>query len=270
MPGQPVLNGRREDMSEIIETHAHLYSEEFKADIEELLEQAQQAGVAQFVMPNVDETSIDGMLELEEKHKGVCFASMGLHPCYVKKDFERQLYLVEDWLNKRSFVSVGEIGIDLHWDKTTLSWQQEALKIQLKLAVKHKLPVILHTRNAFQETYELIKDLALTELKGVFHCFSGTVEEAQAAIDLGFQLGIGGVVTFKNGGLDKVVTELPLDALLLETDCPYLAPIPHRGKRNEPSFIAIVAHKIAELKKVTVEEVINSTTHNAKQLFYAL
>lgn len=257
-------------MSKIIETHAHLYSEEFKADIHHLLEQAQLAGVAQFVMPNVDETSIDGMLELEDKYKGICFASMGLHPCYVKKDFEKQLYLVEDWLNKKKFVSVGEIGIDLHWDKTTLSWQEEALKIQLRLAAKHNLPVILHTRNAFQETYDIIQALALPDLKGVFHCFSGTVEEAQAAIALGFQLGIGGVVTFKNGGLDKVVAELPIESLVLETDCPYLAPIPHRGKRNEPSFIAIVAHKVAEVKKLSVEEVIHTTTTNAKQLFYAL
>jgi TatD DNase family protein len=257
-------------MSKIIETHAHLYSEEFKADIHQLLEQAQQAGVSQFVMPNVDETSIDGMLELEEKYKGICYSSMGLHPCYVKKDFEKQLYLVEDWLNKRKFVSVGEIGIDLHWDKTTLAWQEEALKIQLKLAAKHKLPVILHTRNAFKETYNLIQSLAIPDLKGVFHCFSGTVEEAQDAINLGFQLGIGGVVTFKNGGLDKVVAELPVESLVLETDCPYLAPIPHRGKRNEPSFIAIVAHKVAEVKKMNVEEVIQITTTNAKQLFYAL
>lgn len=257
-------------MSEIIETHAHLYSEEFKADIHELLEQARQAGIGQFVMPNVDETSIDGMLELEDKYPGVCFASMGLHPCYVKKDFEKQLYLVEDWLNKKKFVSVGEIGIDLHWDKTTLAWQEEALKIQLQLAAKHKLPVILHTRNAFKETYDTIHSLNLEGLKGVFHCFSGTVEEAQDAIALGFQLGIGGVVTFKNGGLDKVVAELPLESLVLETDCPYLAPVPHRGKRNEPSYLAIVAHKVAEVKKKPVEEVIQQTTTNAKQLFYAL
>lgn len=257
-------------MSNIIETHAHLYSEEFKADIHQLLEQAQQSGVAQFVMPNVDETSIDGMLELEEKYKNSCFSSMGLHPCYVKKDFEKQLYLVEDWLNKREFVSVGEIGIDLHWDKTTLPWQEEALKIQLRLAAQHQLPVILHTRNAFQETYDIIKTMALPDLKGVFHCFSGTLEEAKEAIALGFQLGIGGVVTFKNGGLDKVVAELPIESLVLETDCPYLAPVPHRGKRNEPSFIAIVAHKVAELKKCSVEEVIQMTSTNAKQLFHAL
>ncbi|MDF2456897.1 MAG: TatD family deoxyribonuclease [Cytophagaceae bacterium] len=257
-------------MSKIIETHAHLYAEELKEDICELIENAQLAGVEKFVMPNVDETSIDGMMELEAKHPGVCYSSMGLHPCYVKKDFEKQLYLVEDWLNKRKFVSVGEIGIDLHWDKTTLAWQEEALKIQLRLAAKHQLPVILHTRNAFKETYDLIKALALPELKGVFHCFSGTVEEAQDAIALGFQLGIGGVVTFKNGGLDKVVADLPIESLVLETDCPYLAPIPHRGKRNEPSFIAIVAHKVAEVKKLSVEEVIHTTTTNAKQLFYAL
>jgi TatD DNase family protein len=257
-------------MSKIIETHAHLYAEEYTLDIHQLLEQAQLAGIAQFVMPNIDETSIDGMLALEEQYKGICFASMGLHPCYVKKDFEKQLYLIEDWLNKRKFISVGEIGIDLHWDKTTLLWQQEALKIQLQLAVKHQLPVILHTRNAFKETVDLIQSLALPALKGVFHCFSGTVEEAQDAIGLGFQLGIGGVVTFKNGGLDKVLAGLPIESLVLETDCPYLAPIPHRGKRNEPSYLAIVAHKVAEVKKIPVEEVILQTTTNAKQLFYAL
>ncbi len=256
-------------MEKIIETHAHLYAEEFKQDIDELIEKAVLAGVSQFIMPNVDQDSIDGMLELEHKYPGVCRASMGLHPCYVKKDFERQLYTIEDWLTKRSFVSVGEIGLDLHWDKTTLALQQEALKIQLGLASKYQLSVILHTRNAFVETCEVIEKTGL-EVKGIFHCFSGTVEEAQRAITLGYKLGIGGVVTYKNGGLDKLLEEVELKDIVLETDCPYLAPVPHRGKRNEPSFIAIVAHKVAELKKCSVEEVIQITSTNAKHLFHAL
>lgn len=257
-------------MEKIIETHAHLYAEEFKEDIDRLLEKAMQAGVAQFIMPNVDETSVDGMLELEARYPSVCYASMGLHPCYVKKDFEKQLYQVEDWLTKQAFVSVGEIGIDLHWDKTTLSLQEEALSIQMALASKHKLPVILHTRNAFEETCKVIEKSGCLDVKGVFHCFSGTLEEAQKAVAMGYKIGIGGVVTFKNGGLDKVLEGIALDEILLETDCPYLAPVPHRGKRNEPSFIAIVAHKIAELKQCSVEEVIKVTSTNAKQLFHAL
>jgi TatD DNase family protein len=268
-----VWNGKKdgiESMQKIIETHAHLYAEEFKQDIHELIDKAIAAGVSQFVMPNVDEESIDTMLELEYRYPSICYASMGLHPCYVKNDFERQLYTVENWLSKRSFVSVGEIGIDLHWDKTTFAMQQEALRIQLTFASKYALPVILHTRNAFAETCKVIEESGLSTVKGVFHCFSGSLEEAQRAIAMGYSLGIGGVVTYKNGGLDKIIEGVELKDIVLETDCPYLAPVPHRGKRNEPSFIAIVAHKIAELKHCSVEEVIKITSTNAKQLFHAL
>jgi TatD DNase family protein len=257
-------------MDKIIETHTHLYAEEYKEDLDVLIEKALLSGVGKFIMPNVDEESIDGMLEIEQRYTGVCYASMGLHPCYVKKGFERQLYTIESWLGKRIFASVGEIGLDLHWDKTTLEMQQEALRVQLALASKHELPVILHTRNAFKETCEVIEKSGYSNVKGVFHCFSDQVEEAKRAIAMGYKLGIGGVVTFKNGGLDKVLEDIELKDLVLETDCPYLAPIPHRGKRNEPSFIAIVAHKVAELKKCSVEEVITITSTNAKQLFHAI
>jgi len=257
-------------MEKIIETHAHLYAEEFKLDIDELIEKATLSGVGKFIMPNVDEESIDAMLTIEQRHANVCIASMGLHPCYVKKDFQRQLYTVESWLSKRAFASVGEIGLDLHWDKTTLSLQEEALTIQLNFAAIYKLPVILHTRSAFAETCEVIEKAGLSDVKGVFHCFSGTLEEAQRVVAMGYKIGIGGVVTFKNGGLDKVLEGLDLKDIVLETDCPYLAPVPHRGKRNEPSYIAIVAHKVAELKKCSLEDIITSTSTNAKQLFHAL
>lgn len=250
-----------------IDTHAHVYDEDFKADREDMLAKAYEAGVHQIYMPNVDHTSIDGMMELELRYPGQCIAMMGLHPCYVKKEFERELYIVEDWLNKRSFSAVGEIGIDLYWDKTFRVQQEEALKIQIALAEKHKLPIVIHCRNSFRETMDLIKSVKSDELKGIFHCFSGTLEEAQEVESIGFKIGIGGVVTFKNGGIDKIIPDIPLENIVLETDSPYLSPVPHRGKRNDPSYIPIIAQKIADLKKIPVEEVGKITSVNAKQLF---
>ena len=250
-----------------IDTHAHIYAEEFNADRDSMLSKAYEAGVHKIYMPNIDHTSIDGMMELENKYPQQCISMMGLHPCYVKKDFEKELYLVEDWLTKRSFSAIGEIGIDLHWDKTFLAQQEEALKIQIGLAKKYNLPIVLHCRNSFRETIEIIKSLKNESLKGIFHCFSGTKNEAEEVIELGFKIGIGGVVTFKNGGLDKVLPEISLEHIVLETDSPYLAPIPYRGKRNEPSYIPIIAVKIAELKNTSVQEVEQVTTKNALKLF---
>jgi len=192
---------------------------------------------------------------------------MGLHPCYVKKDFEKELYIVEDWLNKRAFSAMGEIGIDLYHDTTFKTQQEEALKIQVAMAEKHHLPIIIHCRNSFRETMDLIKSIKSEKLKGIFHCFSGTKEEAEEVVSIGFKIGIGGVVTFKNSGLDKILPDLNLSNLVLETDSPYLAPVPHRGKRNAPSYIPIIAKKIAELKNISVEEVELATTKNAQQIF---
>jgi TatD DNase family protein len=192
---------------------------------------------------------------------------MGLHPCYVKKYFEKELYLVEDWLAKRNFSAVGEIGIDLYWDTTFRAQQEEALKIQITLAEKYNLPIVIHCRNSFRETMDIIKSVKSEKLKGVFHCFSGTKEEAEEVASIGFKIGIGGVATFKNSGLDKILPDLSLEHIVLETDSPYLAPVPHRGKRNEPSYIPIIAQKIAQLKNIPIEEVAHLTTLNAQQLF---
>lgn len=250
-----------------IDTHAHIYAEEFNHDRKEMLHRAFEASVHKIYMPNVDHTSIDGMMELEHQYPGQCIAMMGLHPCYIKKDFEKELYLVEDWLSKRSFSAVGEIGIDLYWDTSFKAQQEEALRVQITLAEKYKLPIIIHCRNSFRETIEVIKSAKSEQLTGIFHCFSGNKEEAEEVIAIGFKLGIGGVATFKNGGLDKVLPFIDLEHLVLETDSPYLAPVPFRGKRNEPSYIPLIAEKIGELKKVSAEEVGKITTENALQLF---
>lgn len=250
-----------------IDTHAHIYAEQFKKDQEEVLRKAFEQGVEKIYLPNIDHTSIDDMMEVEAKHPEKCFAMMGLHPCSVKQDFEKELYIVEDWLNKRSFTAIGEIGTDLYWDKTFFTQQAEAFKIQVEWAKKHKLPIIIHCRDSFQETIDLLSPLMDEHLTGIFHCFTGTNEDAQKAIELGFLLGIGGVSTFKNGGLDKVLPAVAIEHLVLETDCPYLAPVPHRGKRNESSYIPLIAKRLAEIKGLTVEEIEMETTKNAERLF---
>lgn len=250
-----------------IDTHAHIYSEQFKEDSAEVIEKSKEAGVAKIYMPNIDHTSIDDMMELEAKYPDQCIAMMGLHPCSVNKTFEKELYIVEEWLNKREFVAIGEIGIDLYWDKTFQEYQKEAFKIQVKWAKEKNIPVVIHCRESFNETIELVEELKDENLKGVFHCFTGTMEDAQRVIELGFYLGIGGIVTFKKGGLDKVIPDIELDYVVLETDSPYLAPTPHRGKRNEPTYIPIIAQKIADLKEMPLEEIAQITTTNALKLF---
>ena len=251
----------------LTDSHAHLYSEQFKPDRLDALRRAQEAGVRTIVMPNVDHSTIDAMLELEAAAPETCFAMMGLHPCSVTRSFEQDLYEVETWLGRRPFAAVGEAGLDLHWDKSLLAQQQEALKIQLAMAKKHQLPIVLHTREAFAETVALVEAAQDGTLRGVFHCFSGTPAEAEQAIKLGFMLGIGGVATFKNGGADKVLPGIGLEHLLLETDCPYLAPVPHRGKRNEPAYLPLVLHRVAELLGKDVAAVAEATTRNAATLF---
>jgi TatD DNase family protein len=250
-----------------VDSHAHIYSEQFKEDREGALARALSEGVEKIYMPNIDHTSIDIMLETEAKHPQQCIAMMGLHPTSVNKDFEKELYLVEEWLGKRAFAAVGECGIDLYWDKTFMSQQQEALKVQLELAKKHQLPIVLHTRDSFEETYEIVAAAQDGSLKGIFHCFSGTAEQAEKVKKLGFLMGIGGVATFKNGGMDKVLPHVELEDIVLETDCPYLAPVPYRGKRNEPVYLPLIANRVAELTNKTVAEVAAATTANALRLF---
>lgn len=254
-------------MNFYIDTHAHIYLDEFAADRTDMLQRAREQSVNRIFMPNIDHASIDSMLELESRSEGMCVAMMGLHPCYVKKGFEQELYRVEDWLSKRKFAAVGEIGTDLYWDKTLWEEQKEAFTIQLNWAKQYKLPVAIHCRESINETLEILEFLQSKDLTGVFHCFSGDLEQAKRVIALGFCLGIGGVATFKNGGLDKVLPEIGLEHLVLETDSPYLAPVPHRGKRNEPSYIPLVASKVAEIKKCTVEEVRTASTQRALALF---
>ncbi|MCP4522334.1 MAG: TatD family hydrolase [Cytophagales bacterium] len=251
----------------MIETHAHIYSSKFKEDRGETIERAKENGVAKIIMPNIDLPSIEQMMAVEEEYPDYCIATMGIHPCYVEKDFNKQLYEVEDWLNKRKFCAVGEIGIDLYWDKTLQAEQEEAFKIQVEFAKKHKIPFIIHGREATDEILKVLKSLQDDDLKGVFHCFGGTVEEAEQIIDLGLHIGIGGVSTFKKAGMDKVLPSIDLNKIVLETDCPYLAPVPYRGKRNEPSYLPIIAHQIAKHKEVDVELVAQQTTQNAESLF---
>jgi TatD DNase family protein len=250
-----------------IDSHAHIYAKEFNVDREETLRRTAELNVQKIVMPNVDHTSIDLMMEVETRKPEMCYATMGLHPCSVKKDFQRELYIVEDWLSKRKFSAVGEIGTDLYWDKTFWEEQKEAFTVQVNWAKQYRLPIIIHCRESIDETIALVESLQDGKLSGVFHCFGGSVEQAQKIIKLNFYLGIGGVATFKKGGLDIVLPEVPLEKLVLETDSPYLAPVPHRGKRNEPSYIPLIAEKIAEIKKASLEVVQKQTTMNALQLF---
>ena len=247
----------------MIETHAHIYDEQFSDDREEMLQRAWNCGVQQIWMPNCDHDTIPGMMDLADAHPERCLPMMGLHPCYVNDNFEKELQIVEEWLNRREFLAIGEIGMDLYWDKTFRAQQEEAFLYQCQLALKHNIWIDIHSREAFWETVALIEKIANPKLKGIFHCFVGGLDEANKAIELGFKLGVGGVATFKNGGLDKVLPQVSLEHLVLETDSPYLAPTPYRGKRNEPSYLEMVAQRIADLKLISKEEVIDATTRNA-------
>jgi len=250
-----------------IDTHAHLYASDFDSDRSAVMERCSAQRVDKIVMPNIDAASIDAMLRLEEEFPSQCFATMGLHPCSVKQDFQRELYVIENWLTSRSFRAVGEIGTDLYWDKTYWPQQQEAFRVQVGWAKQYRLPVIIHCRESLDQTIAIVEELHDENLTGVFHCFGGTAEQARRIMQMGFYLGIGGVVTFKKAGLDKVLPEVGLDHVILETDSPYLAPVPHRGKRNEPAFIPLVGERIAEIMERPVAEVRSITTGNAMKLF---
>lgn len=252
----------------MIDTHAHIYLDAFKDEKQVIIDRAKDSGVTEIFMPNIDHTSIDDMMEMEEKFSDSCYSMMGLHPCSVNKKFEKELYLIEEWLNKRSFAAMGEIGTDLYWDKTFWPQQQEAFKIQIQWAKKFNLPIVIHCRESINETIEIVAELKDKDLKGIFHCFTGNVDQAKRILEMdGFYLGIGGVSTFKNGGLDKVLPEVPLDRLVLETDSPYLAPVPHRGKRNEPAYLDLISARLAEIMEEDLEKVKLETTANAKKLF---
>jgi TatD DNase family protein len=251
----------------LVDTHSHLYLKEFDNDLVQVIERAMNAGVKKIYLPAIDSSVIDDMLELEKKHPGLFVPMMGLHPCSVKENFMHELEIVQEWLTKRSFVAIGEIGLDFYWDRTFVDQQYEAFKKQMEWAIQYNLPIVIHTRNAMQETIDTVKPFAAKGLRGIFHCFGDSVEKAQQIIDMGFYLGIGGVVTYKKAGLDEVLRHISMEHLVLETDAPYLTPVPFRGKRNESSYTRIIAEKIAEIKQVSLEEVAAITTTNAEKIF---
>ncbi len=251
----------------LTDTHTHLYLDEYKEDVHQVIKKALQNNVEYFLMPNIDSSTIKPMNALCEKYKGKIFPMIGLHPTSVKANYLEELSIVKKELSKRKYYAIGEIGIDLYWDKTFSKEQDYALRYQLSLAKEYQLPVAIHTRSSFDEAIELLSEEYDEKLTGVFHCFGGTYQQALDIIEMGFYLGIGGVVTFKNSGLDKVVENIDLKNIIIETDAPYLTPSPYRGLRNESSYLTLIAQKIAELKKITVEEVAEITTNNARKLF---
>lgn len=250
-----------------IDTHCHIYLPEFDQDRDEMMDRAQKQSVEQFYMPAIDSSTHNGMLAVEEVFKGKVWAMMGLHPCSVNEKVEEELALIEGWFEKRPFIALGEIGLDYYWDTSFAEQQKMAMSRQTDLALHYNRPIVIHSRNSIDDCIDIVSEKQNGSLKGVFHCFSGTLEQGKKIIDLGFYLGIGGVLTFKNAGLDKVVQELKLDNLVLETDAPYLAPVPYRGKRNEPAYVSIVAEKLAALKNMSLADVSAITTTNAKKLF---
>lgn len=251
----------------LIDTHCHLYVEEFKNDVDAVITRAQAKGVEQFYLPGIDSESIPAMLALEASYPGVCKAMMGLHPCYVKENYIQELNIVEHWLEQRDFPAIGEIGLDYYWDTSFKTQQQEAFETQMGWALERDLPIVIHTRNAMQETIEMVKPFAAKGLQGIFHCFSGSYESAKQIVDMGFLLGIGGVITYKNAGLPKALEQIGVAHLVLETDAPYLSPVPFRGKRNEPSYLMHIAESLAMVKGITVAELASLTTANAVALF---
>ena len=251
----------------MIDTHAHIYASEFDNDRDEVVKRALEQGIDKILLPNIDLESIEPMLKTEAAYPEICRSMMGLHPCYVDGNVEQTLAIIRGWFEKHNFIAVGEIGIDLYWDKTFRAEQEMAFVTQLNWAKEMNLPVVIHTRDSIEETLTLLSQEQDGSLRGVFHCFGGSVEEAQAINELGFHLGLGGVSTFKNGGMDKVIPHLDMNWVILETDCPYLAPVPHRGKRNEPAYTSLVAVRVAELRGESVEAIDAITTKNAEALF---
>jgi TatD DNase family protein len=250
-----------------IDTHSHIYDDTILPEIETILKNAANTGVEKILMPGIDSSCINNMMELEAKYPQQCIAMMGLHPCYVKEYYEQELTIVEQWLSKRKFVAIGEIGLDFYWDKTFTEQQHKAFEIQMQWAIDFNTPIVIHTRNAMGETIEAVKPFVKKGLRGAFHCFSGSYESAKQIIDMGFYLGLGGVLTYKNAGVTEAIKEIPMEYLILETDAPYLPPVPYRGKRNEPAFMIEVAKKLAEVKQLPLLEIAAITTANAERLF---
>ena len=252
-----------------VDTHTHLFAKEFDNDINVVVENAISNGIEKMLLPNIDSSTTKAMINLCKQYPNNCHPMIGLHPCSVKKEnIKEEIEHILDELKKNSFVAIGEIGIDLYWDKTTLDIQKEAFETQVKIAKDKNLPIVIHTRNSFEEAYEIVEKLNDKNLSGVFHCFSGNLDDVKKITELeNFYLGIGGVVTFKNGGIDKIINQISLEHLILETDSPYLTPVPNRGKRNESKHILDIAKKLSEIYEVSINDISKKTTHNANKLF---
>lgn len=251
----------------LVDTHAHLYLEQFDEDRADMMQRASEAGVGHVYLPNIDSRTVEAMLAVEAAYPEQCFPMMGMHPCSVKENYEAELSVVRHWLEQRPFCAVGEIGIDLYWDKTFFEAQQKVFTTQVEWALEFDLPIVIHLRDSFDEVVELLKPIRDSRLRGIFHCFGGSVAQAETAISLGFLLGIGGVLTYKKSGLDETLKHIGLEHLVLETDSPYLSPVPYRGKRNESAYVRIVAERLAEVKQVDLDTVAVVTTRNALKMF---
>ncbi|MFC2108941.1 TatD family hydrolase [Bacteroidota bacterium] len=251
----------------ITDTHTHLYSDQFDEDRNEVIQRAIDAGVSRFFIPAIDSEYTQSMLDLEAAFPENIFLMMGLHPTHVKENVEEELALIKEWLDKRKFYAIGEIGIDLYWDKTFLKQQQHAFRTQIQWAKERKMPINIHCREAFDEVFEILEEEKNDDLFGIFHCFTGNLEQAKQAVSLQMKLGIGGVVTFKNGKIDKFLHEIPLSEIVLETDAPYLAPTPYRGKRNESSYLTNVIGKLVDIYGLPFDEIARITTENSKTIF---
>ena len=252
---------------QIIDTHTHLYLKQFNEDVDMVIARSINSGIDKFIFPAIDSSHMKEMHDLQNKYPSNIYLMSGLHPVYVKENYKEELDLVVQSLDNHNYVAIGEIGIDLYWDKTFLKQQQEAFEFQIRLAISNDLPIVIHCREGFDEIFEILDAEKCTKLHGVFHCFTGTLDQANRAIRLGFKLGIGGVVTFKNGGLDKFINQIDLQHLVLETDAPYLSPVPFRGKRNESSYITYVLSKLSELYEISEIEIAKATTKNAIKIF---
>ena len=252
---------------QFIDTHTHLFLPEFDSDRDQVIANAIENGVDKLLLPNVDSTTIDDLNNLVKKYPNNCFPMIGLHPTSVKDNYLDELKIVETYLKNQKIYAIGEIGIDLYWDKTFLKEQEKAFRYQIDLAKEYKLPIVIHARNSFDEIFKIMNEVNSENLTGVFHAFTGDEKQAERIVEWGFKIGIGGIVTFKNSGLDKVVYNIDINHIVLETDSPYLPPVPKRGKRNESAYIKYIAEKIAEIKNISLEEVAKITSRNAKQLF---
>ena len=251
----------------IIDTHAHLYANAFDEDREKMVQRAKDTKVSRIYLPNIDSTSVASMHQMEKEYPGYCFAMMGLHPCSVKENYINELEMCRSFLEKRPYVAIGEIGIDLYWDKTFQKEQELAFRTQIEWAVEYNIPFVIHSRDSLDITIDIVSEMQKGQLSGIFHCFTGTLAQANRIIDIGFFMGIGGVVTFKNAGVAEVVKDIPLANLVLETDAPYLSPVPFRGKRNESAYLDFIIDKIAITKNLSREEVAVGTTLNALAIY---